>query len=190
MISYLPDLLLADHQRIRSHTAELRRTVSDLVARRAEHPNEEFCFSLFHSLKALICAHAKAEEYTLYALFDVDKISRGDQLQQWALEGYEEHDLVAKILKDMAQAEEVSPQWRAQLKVLNELLENHIQQEEMDFLPKVRLSVPIVELSALGLIYLRERDQIFSKKLAVGRNSVNANPASAKVNESSPHGNH
>jgi hemerythrin-like domain-containing protein len=155
----LPDLLVMDHRRIKSLYTELQQeTEKDGVS------NEDACFNLFRTLKALITSHAKAEEYTLYALFDIGKKPRHEELQHFALEGYEEHDLIDKILKEMGQAEEVSPQWRAQLTVLTELLERHIEEEEQEFFPQVRTVIGHEELLDLGAIYLRERDEIFTKK--------------------------
>ncbi len=134
--------------------------------------NEESCLNAFRGLKALIMAHAKAEEYTLYSLFEDNKAQSYQALQHFSLEGYEEHDLIDRLLKEMGQAEEVTAKWRAQLTVLTELLDHHLREEEQSFFPKVQVTVAQEQLLALGETYSRERDQIFMKKGGLGHSSA------------------
>ncbi len=161
MTSFLIDLLLADHKRIRSLYDELLNEVN------RDQVQEYVCFNLFRTLKALTVAHAKAEELTLYALFEDSKIRAYQDLQHHSLEGYEEHDLIDFLMKEMGQAEEVTPQWRAQVAVLTEMLERHLQEEEADFFPKIRQIVERQELVDLAVVYARERDEIFAKKSGI-----------------------
>lgn len=161
MTSLLIDLLLADHKRIRSLYDELKNEVH------RDQVQEYVCFNLFRTLKALTVAHAKAEEFTLYALFENSRSRAYRDLQHFSLEGYEEHDLMDFLMKEMGQAEEVTPQWRAQVNVLTDLLEHHLQEEEADFFPKVRQIVEREELVDLAVVYARERDEIFAKKSGI-----------------------
>ena len=158
MTSMLMELLLADHKRIRSLYDELKNECDrDLI-------HEPTCFNLFRTLKALVVAHAKAEEFTLYALFEHSQARSRRDLQHFSLEGYEEHDLIDFLMKEMATSEDISPQWRARLKVLIDLLEHHLLAEEAEFFPKVRQVVEQEELTGLAVVYARERDEIFAKK--------------------------
>jgi hemerythrin-like domain-containing protein len=161
MSSMLIELLLADHKRIRSLYDELKNECDrDMI-------HELTCFNLFRTLKALVVAHAKAEEFTLYSLFEHSKAMSRRDLQHFSLEGYEEHDLIDFLMKEMATSEEITPQWRAQLKVLIDLLEHHLQEEEAEFFPKVRQVIEREELIDLAVVYARERDEIFAKKSGI-----------------------
>lgn len=148
----LLDVLSADHANIRTLLDEVRNCT------------EPDCFTTFRTLKALIVAHAKAEEFALYALFEDPKQKRAVSLQHFSFEGYEEHDLIDFLMKEMVQAEEITPQWKAQLKVLKEMLEHHFKQEEEEFFPQVMTVISQEELVNLAEMYLIERDQIFAKK--------------------------
>lgn len=150
----LLDLLSADHANIRTLLSEIRNDA------------EPTCFSTFRTLKALVVAHTKAEEFALYALFEDPRQKRAVSLQHFSFEGYEEHDLIDFLMKEMVQAEEITPQWKAQLKVLREMLEHHFRLEEEEFFPQVMTVLSQDELLNLAEVYLIERDQIFAKKNA------------------------
>jgi len=161
MSSSLINFLLSDHQRIRALFEELKMECD------RDRVHEETCFNLFRNLKALTVAHAKAEEYTLYALFENSDLPTHQELQHFSFEGYEEHDLMDFLMKEMGQAEEITPQWRAQLTVLTEMLEHHLVEEEQDFFPRVSQIIESEELTDLALVYARERDDIFAKKSGI-----------------------
>lgn len=148
----LIDLLTEDHANIRTLLDEVR------------NDSTENCFETFRTLKALVVAHTKAEEFALYAIFEDPKRTREVGLQHFSFEGYEEHDLIDFLMKEMVQVEEITPQWKAQLKVLKEMLEHHFNQEEEEFFPQVTTVLSQDELLNLAEVYLIERDQIFAKK--------------------------
>lgn len=152
----LMDHLIADHERVRKLLARIR------------NDNGESCFETFRTLKAFVMANSKAEEFALYGLFEdpKDDASRVG-LQHFTFEGYEEHDLIDFLMKEMGQADEITPQWKAQLKVLSEMLEHHFREEEDKFLPQALEVLSQEELAALAEAYVIERDQIFSKKTGV-----------------------
>ncbi len=154
----LIEILTQDHKRIRSLVEELQGECNKSIV------NEESCFDLFRTLKALVVAHAKAEEFTLYAVFENAKSRPQEDLQHFALEGYEEHDLMDFLMKEMGQAEEMTLQWRAQLTVLSELLDHHMKEEECDFFPKSAKVIDTEEMADMAMVYTRERDEIFAKK--------------------------
>jgi len=154
----LVDLILADHRRIRSLFEQVRGECG-----RPDF-NEERCLEVFRTLKAYIVAHSKAEEFSLYALFENSPAPEFQKFKHFVFEGYEEHDLIDFLMKEMIQAEEITDQWRAQLTVLYELLEHHIQEEESEFLPEVQERVAAAELERLSETYVRDRDEIFAKR--------------------------
>jgi hemerythrin-like domain-containing protein len=84
--------------------------------------------SLVRRIKAALVPHTKAEENVLYdaviALKDKDAQINGH-------EGYLEHQCASKILTRLGQIENAtSPEHKAAAKVLKELVEHHIDEEE------------------------------------------------------------
>jgi hypothetical protein len=168
----LPDILISDHRKMQVLSKEV------LAECHKREPDVEACLATFHKFKALVKAHSKAEEYTIYAFFEENSLPAYKKSREFVFSGYEEHDLLDLLLKEMAQAEAITPQWRAKLRVATRLLEQHIEEEERDFLPEVRKLVSHDGLIDLAAIYVRERDGIFEKKSglklpALLRHSVN-----------------
>lgn len=148
----LMDILRADHERIRAMFLGLQREADKIP------PNEEVCFRHFRALKNFLAAHTKSKEFHLYAYFEESVLKR------FCFEGYEEHDLVDFVMKEMGMEEEVSAQWRARLTVAFELLQHHLEKEEREFFPKVKELFTEEELEQKGDEYLKERDEIFARR--------------------------
>lgn len=161
MKNLLFESLEKDHQVIRERLAELKTLVN------RSRPDDERCLELFRILKATVVAHAKAEEFVLYAVVEEPHNSPEKELQHFAYEGYEEHDLIDFLMKEMGTAEEITLQWRAQLNVLGEMLEHHLSDEEEDFFPKISVLLPEKSAMELGEAYAKERDIIFAKKIGI-----------------------
>lgn len=158
MRNLLFESLIADHQNIRTQLAELKAKVA------MTKPNEDRCLELFRTLKAAIVSHAKAEEFALYGLVEEPHSPLEKELQHFAYEGYEEHDLMDFLMKEMGTSDEISHQWRAQLTVLGEMLESHLKEEEEVFFPKISPLLSDKAAMELGEAYAKERDMIFAKK--------------------------
>lgn len=81
--------------------------------------------SSFEKIEKELCLHMMNEEKYLYPpLEDVDKIT--------LLEGYEEHTIAKRLIKDIKNETELSDLWFAKTKVLKEIIEHHIKEEERD----------------------------------------------------------
>ena len=152
------DALKGDHKNIRRQMAELKRELG------LPSPIEEHCFEVFRRLKATVISHAKAEELVLYSIVEEPRQTSEAALRHFAFEGYEEHDLIEFLMKEMATAEELSFKWNAQVIVLCEILEKHLTDEEIDFFPKIEEVLNEVATDDLSAAYEKERDIIFAKK--------------------------
>jgi len=113
----LLDTLKSEHQQVKGLLEDLQ--VADTAAQRK---------SLVNKIKLALVPHTKAEEKILYtaiiALRDKDAQTDGH-------EGNLEHDLAAKTLHKLsAIANANSPEHKAVAKVLKELVEHHIREEE------------------------------------------------------------
>ncbi|MGE0528801.1 MAG: hypothetical protein AB7P49_17180, partial [Bdellovibrionales bacterium] len=56
------------------------------------------------------------------------------------------------------------PQWRAKLAVLADLLDWHMDRDESQLLITARDTIGPEAAHDLGIVYMRERDEIFSKR--------------------------
>lgn len=84
-------------------------------------------------LYAMLEAHTKAEEQTLYK--DLEQIQATHEL---VLEGIEEHHVADMLLKEIRQLDPSDERCQAKLKVLKENVEHHVQEEEQQMFPKAQ----------------------------------------------------
>jgi hemerythrin superfamily protein len=82
----------------------------------------------FTQFAELLAKHSKAEEKVVYDAL----IGTGDEENEMeGHEGYTEHMLAETLLKKMQQGADVTgPEWKAEAKVMQEILEHHIEEEE------------------------------------------------------------
>jgi hypothetical protein len=154
----LLSLIVRDHRRLREMADELRESCGKADSAEGE------CFLRFRQMKAFFRAQSKAEEFTIYAHLEEGPAREDKDVLGLIFQGYEEHDLADLVLKEMGQAEELSLVWWSRLKVFSELIDHHMQKEELEFLPK-GLDLLSDELKErLCLDYEHEREEIYAKK--------------------------
>lgn len=141
--SDIVSLLCEDHERLRALMAKFK-SAKDMGAKR----------EIFADFLPLLEAHTFGEEETLIARALADK-----RLRPHAVEGLEEHDLaefeVDKVLK--AATDE---QWEARVKVIAELLEHHLDEEEKDFFPLAQKVLSAEEREELATRYMDAREKL------------------------------
>lgn len=109
--------LKEDHEELKSLIA----TVND-----SDDAGEiEMAFTQFAEL---LGKHSKAEEKVVYDAL----IGTGEEEPEGdAYEGYTEHMLAETLLKKLKEgADPTGPEWKAEAKVMKEILEHHIEEEE------------------------------------------------------------
>jgi hemerythrin superfamily protein len=113
-------LLHEDHEKIRTLAKELAET--DSAARRK---------SIVRELKPLLTAHSRSEEAAVYIPLTELKSSPDSRLA--GSEGMVEHNLADIVMERLAAtADASSDMWRAHAKVIHDLLEHHIKEEESE----------------------------------------------------------
>lgn len=113
----LLDTLKSEHDDVKGLLADLED--ADTSARRR---------ALVHQIKAALVPHTKAEQKVLY---DAIIAVRDKDAQIDGHEGYLEHELADKALQRLGSiANATSPEHKAAAKVLKELVEHHIKEEE------------------------------------------------------------
>ncbi len=80
---------------------------------------------LFSKLKMELVPHQKAEEKIFYPVLLEKKAARED-----TLEGFEEHHVAELVMKEMEKLPDSEEKWSAKMKVLKELINHHIKEEE------------------------------------------------------------
>lgn len=125
---------------------------------------------LFAQLATELSLHAAAEEQILYPRVEALRETRGV-----ALKAGEEHRLIEQLLRELTGLECGGAQWVAKLKVLKDMVERHVREEETEMLPELKSRLQKPELRALG-------DEIltFKRSRRGGKPFVPPAPVSAK----------
>jgi hemerythrin-like domain-containing protein len=118
------DTLKREHEEVKSLLADLQDAES--VTERAE---------LVRKIKAALVPHTKAEEKVVY---DAIIATSEDEAQTDGLEGYLEHEWASKTLERLEAADPSSAEHKAAAKVLQDLVEHHIEEEEANVWRDVR----------------------------------------------------
>ncbi len=110
------DVITSDHEKVKKILEQMEQT-SARAAKRRE--------TLLESLSTNFLAHAYAEEQFFYQIL-LDESSD----KEVAYQALEEHKAAKAVLTDLEEAPADDPRWSARLKVLKELVEHHIEEEE------------------------------------------------------------
>jgi hemerythrin superfamily protein len=111
----------------------------------------------FEEFVPLLLTHAKAEEKALY-----ETMKTNAELRGFAYEGGTEHDLADQLCEEIKRStnrDEIG----AKIKVLAELVEHHVEEEENDIFPEVKKRFNEDTLQSLMLAYIREEEQFISE---------------------------
>ncbi len=130
-------LILEDHKPLK----ELIKTMKDSDKSEVERE------AAFLKFAPLLAVHAKAEEEVLYVFMKKNKDLIDD-----AFEGDVEHGLADQMLTE-AKAIQEKHLRNARIKVLAELVEHHIEEEENNVLPEFEKSSAKPQRLALGSLY-------------------------------------
>ena len=87
----------------------------------------------FGRLLPHLVSHNKKEK----VVYSFMKLTDEDDLRIWAVEGKEEHQLVDHLVKKMLNEEISIDEWTTKAKVLAELLDHHITEEEESIFPNL-----------------------------------------------------
>jgi hemerythrin superfamily protein len=86
---------------------------------------------LFDKLQKELSAHMEAEEKVVYKRFEGEEATH-----QLVLEAQEEHRVAKRVMNELDRAD--GDKWEARLKVLFEMIQHHIEEEENSFFPEAR----------------------------------------------------
>jgi len=137
-------MILDDHKPLKRCIEILKNSEMNLSSRRAA----------FNEFAPLLLLHAKAEEVVLYS-FEKTEVD----MREEAFEGDVEHALAEQMIEDVKQSVDKDI-WSAKAKVLAELVEHHIKEEETEMFPELKKESDAADLIRLGKDYLAEKNKI------------------------------
>ncbi len=122
----------------------------------------------------LLTVHAKAEERVLYEFLknEVDMPEEG-------YEGGIEHGLAEQML-DEAKNEDDKNIWSAKVKILAELVEHHIEEEEGEIFPEFKKNCELEMRKELTVLYLAEKSNVQRDEKETAKESAREIPISAQ----------
>jgi iron-sulfur cluster repair protein YtfE (RIC family) len=138
-------LLKEDHEKVAGLFEQLEPTTERAVKTRED---------LFTKLKQELDVHAHIEETIFYPVLKQEAETR-----DITLEGLEEHHVIKLLLKELAGMQVDSEQWTAKLKVLQENVEHHVEEEESEMFKGAREVLSREQLEQLGARMAAEKKE-------------------------------
>ena len=133
------ELLKADHERVKAILTQLSESTERGVKKRTD---------LLQKLEMEITIHTKLEEEILYPAF---KEAGGKEQAIMYYEAKEEHRTVdSLVLPDLKATDPGTPEFSGRVKVVKELLEHHIEEEETEMFPQANKLLGKAKLDELG----------------------------------------
>ena len=130
------ELLEKDHRKVEDIFSQLEPTTERAQKTRTE---------LFAKLKHELDVHTHVEETILYPV-----LKQLSETRDITFEGYEEHNVAKQLLIDMEAMDTSSEVWTAKLKVLQESIEHHVEEEEDEMFPDAREALSQEQIDELG----------------------------------------
>jgi hemerythrin-like domain-containing protein len=132
-------LLKADHKKVKELLAELAKTTTRAAKTRSE---------LLAQIRVDLEVHTTIEEEIFYPTFR--KAGTKDDAKMY-FEALEEHRAAGDlVLPDLLDTDVGSEQFSGRAKVLRELVEHHVKEEEEEMFKEAKKLLSAAELKALG----------------------------------------
>lgn len=133
------DLLKADHEKVKAILTQLSDSTDRALKKRVD---------LLDKLEMEIAIHTQLEEQILYPAF---KDAGGKEQDEMYYEAKEEHRTVdSLVLPDLKATDPSTPEFAGRVKVVKELLEHHIEEEETEMFPQAKKLLGKAKLDELG----------------------------------------
>ena len=139
------ELLKQDHKKVSGIFEKLEPTTESAVKTREE---------LFAKLKTELDIHARIEEQIFYPA-----IKQAEETHDITLEAYEEHRVVKRLLAELETMPVTDERWGAKLKVLQENVEHHVEEEEGEMFKGARKVLSKEQIDELGARMEAARNQ-------------------------------
>jgi hemerythrin-like domain-containing protein len=133
-------LLKKDHDTVQAAFKEMEESGEKAFIKRE---------NLFKTIKHALGVHEKFEEEVLYPTLKENAKTRA-----LTLEAFEEHHVADVLLEEISGLDLQDEQWAAKVKVLQENIDHHIDEEEKKMFPKAKKIFTPDELTQMGEEFL------------------------------------
>lgn len=140
------DTLQTEHDEVQEL---LKKLVDSDTAREQKH--------LVVQIRRALVPHTKAEEKVVY---DAVLALRGRDAKIDGNEGYIEHGLADQTLKKLDRLAANSPQFHAAAKVLKELIDHHVQEEERNIWSQVKKNFSDAQRAQMNRDFLAAKKKV------------------------------
>lgn len=134
-----------DHREVQSLIRRIEMTSERGVKTRQKY---------FDKLEINLLSHMQSEEAILYNSFE-----ENDETRDLWFEGMDEHRIIRMLLGELEQVPNDKPAWKPKIKVLKEILNLHIEEEEEDFFNTARTIFTGDELREMGDSFQDEKNR-------------------------------
>ena len=141
--NHVSALILADHKEIKELIGVLKDPEVTFAKKKPAYKKFERALS----------SHSKAEEESLYV-----SLKEVEDLRMDGLEGETEHAIADRLMREISEGIGDEDQWMAKVKVLAEVVDHHIKEEEKDVLKAVRAEFPLDKRVEIGNHYSQLMD--------------------------------
>lgn len=138
------DLIIEDHRPLKQLIKILKNTDRYSFGERRD---------AFEDFAPLLAIHSKPEEQSLYTF-----LKENEELKVQGYEGEVEHGLAEHLAREIKETEN-EDLWSARAKVLAEMVEHHIEEEEEEMFPEIRKNSELEERAKLGTLYMQLKTQ-------------------------------
>lgn len=143
------DILKQDHDNVKNMFEQIEED--------EEGENRE---EMFAGLRSELQEHMQLEENFFYPVME-----QSEDLRDMALEAYEEHHVAKTILSEFSGLDFDDDRWHAKMKVLQEVVNHHIQEEEKNIFKSARKALETDQISEITN-QIREHKRGMEKKAA------------------------
>lgn len=137
------DLLKQDHEKA--------RYLFDRIQKSGKKPTQNLQ-NLFRELEEELEVHMEGEERFFYPALE-----QHEEAREKILEGYEEHQVAKTLLATFKSLAVDDERWPAKIKVLNELVEHHLKEEEREIFKLARTELDRNQMIEMAVQFMRHK---------------------------------
>jgi hemerythrin superfamily protein len=131
--------------------------VQELLEKLTKSENGREQKSPLAKVKAALVPHTRAEEKIVY---DAVLALKGKDARMEGHEGYIEHNLADATLKKLEKLSANTPEFKAAAKVLKELVDHHVKEEERNIWARVRENFSAKERETMNRAFLAAKKKV------------------------------
>lgn len=168
------ELLRKDHREVE----KLFESIEDCL----DDENFSKAQSLFETLRTELVAHSKAEQEVFYEPLKV--VSHDEEGKDLSWEGEQEHHVIALLLNELSRLPVEEEAWKAKIKVLSEIVDHHVEEEEGEIFKEARKCFSNQEakeiarnMMELKEAYKKNVDRALKEDIAIFLNPLIKKPA-------------